>query len=49
MSHARDVKVPLALAIQALLTQIAVPALEENGKEPKFVFLAQRHREGIAG
>ena len=35
---------PLALAIEILFAQIAVPAFEQNREEAKFVFFAQGHR-----
>ena len=38
--HPGDVKMTLALAIETLFAQIAVPAFEQNGEEAKFVFFA---------
>jgi hypothetical protein len=37
--------VALALAIEILFPQIAMPAVEQNGEETKFFFFAQRHRK----
>ena len=45
MPHARDVEMAFALAIEILFPQIAMPAFEQNGKETKFFFFAQSHRE----
>ena len=47
MSHAGNVEMPFALPVQILLAQIAVPALEQDREESKFVFLAQSHRYGV--
>jgi hypothetical protein len=35
----------LALPIEILLPQIAMPAFEQNGEEAKFFFFAQSHRK----
>ena len=43
--HARNVEMALALAIEILFPQIAVPAFEQNGEETKFFFFAQSHRK----
>ena len=45
VSHARDMEMTFALAIEILFPQIAVPAFEQNGEETKFVFFAQSHRK----
>ena len=43
--HARNVEMALALAIEILLAQIAMPAFEQNGEETQFFFFAQSHRK----
>ncbi len=43
--HAGNVEMALALAIEILFPQIAMPAFEQNGEETKFFFFAQSHRE----
>ena len=48
MAHAGNVKVALALAVEILLAQIAMPALEQDRKESEFLLLGQRHRQGMA-
>jgi hypothetical protein len=40
-THAADVEVSLALAIQVLLAEIAVPALKEDGEEAQLIFFAE--------
>jgi hypothetical protein len=40
-------EVAFALPVEILLTEIAVPALEQNGEEAQFIFFAQcGHRNG---
>ena len=41
VAHPGNVKMPFALAIQILLAQIAMPALEQDGQEAQFIFFAQ--------
>ncbi len=40
--HARNVEVAFALAIQILLAQIRMPALQHRGEKPQLFFFAQR-------
>ena len=48
VAHARDMEMALALAIQVLLAQIRVPALEHDRKKTQFILLAQfRHTMSI--
>ena len=42
MTHPGNVEMTFALAIQVLLAQIAVPALEQDRKQTQFIFLAER-------
>src|SRR5205085_12493681 len=42
MTHPGNVEMAFALAIQVLLAQIAVPALEQDRKETQFIFFAER-------
>jgi hypothetical protein len=49
MSHSADVKVSLALAIEALLTQIAMPALENERKESELIFPGQVSHKDATG
>ena len=46
MSHAGNVEMSLALAIQILLAQIAVPTLQNRGQQLQLVFFAQRGHFG---
>jgi len=39
------VEVALALAIEILFPQIAMPAFEQNAKETEFFVFAQSHRK----
>ena len=39
VAHPRNMEVALALAIEILFPQIAMPAFEQNGEETKFFFL----------
>ncbi len=48
MPHAGNVKVTFALAIQILLAQIGVPALEHDLEKAQLIFFAQlRHTMSI--
>jgi hypothetical protein len=38
VAHSGNVKMPFALAIQILLAQIAMPALEQDREQTQFVF-----------
>src|SRR4051794_30724502 len=42
VAHAADVEMSLALAIQILLTEIAMPTLENNREEAKLILFAER-------
>ena len=48
MPHSGNVKVAFALAIQILLAQIGMPALEHDREKAQFIFFAQlRHTMSI--